>query len=339
MRAAFFTNPAGGFEIREVPRPVPDPDEVLVEVHACGICGSDLHFYTGGSPAPRVCPGHEICGRVAPGSTTMQPGLAVVVEPLRGCAACPRCRSGEPNLCPQLRIFGSRVPGGFADCVLAPVSSVYPLPEGLDLDAAVLTEPLAVAVHALGQVQLEQGDEVLVLGGGSIGVLTAFVATRAGCSVTVSVRHPHQGRAALLLGASRVVASDRDAILGSASGRQPDVVFETIGGQAATLDLALEAVRSGGSIVILGLFTRPVTLHPLRLLAKEVRISSSMMYSRKGGCPDFVTALRLLRNDRERLATLITHHVPLESIDRGFAVAVDKRSGAVKVCVDVAQKL
>lgn len=338
MRAAFFTK-AGGFEIREVPRPRPGPSEVLVDVHACGICGSDLHFFGGGSSPPRVCPGHEICGRVSPRSTTLPPGVPVVVEPLVACGECPRCGSGEPNLCPQLKILGSRVPGGFADCVLAPISSVYPVPEGLDLSTAVLTEPLAVAVHALGQALLAPGAEILVLGGGSIGLLTAFVAAQRGYDVTVSVRHPHQGEAARLLGASRSIASDRDAILRFSQGRQPDVVFETVGGEAPTLDLALEAVRPGGSIVTLGLFTRPVTLHPIRFLAKEVQVVSSMMYSRKGGRPDFVTALDLLRTNRERLATLITHRVPLESIGRGFAIAADKSSGAVKVCVDVNQEL
>ncbi len=338
MRAAFFAD-QGGFEIREVPRPVPGSDEVLIDVHACGICGSDLHFYRGTSRAPRVCPGHEICGRVAAGSIPLEPGLPVVVEPLRSCGRCQSCRSGEPNLCQQLQILGSRAPGGFADAVVVPTSSVHPIPEGLDLDAAVLTEPLAVAVHAVALADLEAGDEVLILGGGTIGLLTALVAARRGFDVTISLRHPHQRLAAQRLGASRIVASERDAVLGAARRRQPDVVFETVGGQAGTLDLALESVRPGGAIVTMGLFTHPITLHPTRFLAKEVRIVSSMMYSRKNAVPDFVVALELLWDDRERLAPLVTHHVTLEAIDRGFATAADKRSGAIKVCVDVAQKL
>jgi 2-desacetyl-2-hydroxyethyl bacteriochlorophyllide A dehydrogenase len=269
----------------------------------------------------------------------MEPGLAVVVEPLLGCDKCPRCQSGEPNLCPRLRILGVQLPGGFAEAVLAPVRSVYPLPERIDLDTAVLTEPLAVAVHGVGLAHLEARNEVLVLGGGTIGLLTAFVAARRGSVVTISVRHPHQRRTALALGVSRVVDADRDAVLAASAARQPDVVFETVGGHAATLDLALEVIRPGGSIVALGLFTRPVTLHPLRFLAKEARIVSSMMYSRNGQRPDFVEAIALLRDDCERLATLVTHHVPLAEIDRGFALAADKRSGAIKVTVAVAQKL
>jgi threonine dehydrogenase-like Zn-dependent dehydrogenase len=117
------------------------------------------------------------------------------------------------------------------------------------------------------------------------------------------------------------------------------VVFETVGGVADTLGLAVEAVRPGGSIVALGVFTHPLTLHPIRFLAKEAKLLASMMYSRKGRQSDFATALELLRDDRDRLAAMITHQVPLERIDDGFKMAANKRSGALKVRVDVAQKL
>jgi 2-desacetyl-2-hydroxyethyl bacteriochlorophyllide A dehydrogenase len=276
---------------------------------------------------------------VAPDSPLLEPGLPVVVEPIKACGACPRCRSGEPNLCPQLKILGTRLPGGFAEAVLAPRSSVYALPDGLDLDAAVLAEPLAVAVHAVGLAGIEPGSEILVLGGGSIGLLTAFVAARAGGIVTLSARHPHQADAGRVLGATRIVATDRDAVLEATRDRQPDVVLETVGGDSSTVELALEAVRPGGAIVSVGLFTRPLTLHPLRFLAKEARVTASMMYSRKGDRPDFAAALAFLREEQGRLASLITHRVPLDAIGRGFAIAADKSSGALKVCVEPGQKL
>jgi 2-desacetyl-2-hydroxyethyl bacteriochlorophyllide A dehydrogenase len=269
----------------------------------------------------------------------MVPGEPVVVEPISACGACPRCRSGEPNLCPSIKILGSRLPGGFADVVAAPRSSVYAVPKGLDLDTAVLAEPLAVAVHAVDLGRVGSGAEVLVLGAGSIGLLTAFAAARAGGTVTMTARHPHQGEAARQLGAVRIVATDRDAVLAATRDRQPDVVLETVGGDSSTIELALEAVRPGGAIVSVGLFTRPITLHPLRFLAKEARVTASMMYSRKGDRPDFVTALAFLREEQRRLATLITHRVPLDAIARGFAIAADKSSGALKVCVERRQKL
>jgi threonine dehydrogenase-like Zn-dependent dehydrogenase len=131
------------------------------------------------------------------------------------------------------------------------------------------------------------------------------------------------------------VEGDRESVLAAVGVSPPDIVFESVGGKAATLDIALEAVRPGGVIVALGVFSRAVTLHPIRFLAKEVRLVASMMYSRKPPRSDFATALHLLREDRERLAPMLTHRVPLDAIDEGFAIASDKRSGALKVCVDV----
>lgn len=326
-------------EVGEIERPVAAPGEMLVEVHACGICGSDLHFYAGEAPLPRVCPGHEICGRVAAESPMGRPGMPVVVEPIFTCGCCASCVRGEPNLCPALELIGGRRDGGFAEVVLAPATSVHPLPPDLDLDAAVLTEPLAVAVHGVGRVSPPAGSAVLVLGGGTIGLLTAFVLVRSGCEVTLAVRYPHQGNLGLRLGAARVVESDRGAVVEAVRGRAPDVVFETVGGHAEPLDVALEAVRPGGSIVTLGVFSRPLSLHPLRFLAKEATLTAAMMYSRKGRASDFATALSLLQEHRDQLVSVITHRVPLDRIDEGFRIAGDKRSGAVKVSVDVARAI
>ncbi len=334
MRAAFLTDQRR-FELREVPLPTAGPGEVLIDVHACGICGSDVHFFVGGSPTPRVCPGHEIAGRIVTDGAGLRAGDPVVVEPLRSCGTCASCRAGDPNLCPQLEILGSRLPGGFAESVVVPATSIHSVPRDLDLDLAILAEPLAVAVHAVGLAERAPGRTVLVLGGGTIGLLTVFVAARAGAAVTIAVRHEHQRQAALRLGATRVVPGDRTGILDAAATQAPDVVFEAVGGRSDTLDLALRAVRPGGTIVTLGLFTQSIVLHPIRFLAKEVHLVSSMMYSRKGRVADFVAAIDLLSCGREELATLITHHVPLAAIEEGFTLASDKSSGAIKVRVDV----
>lgn len=222
---------------------------------------------------------------------------------------------------------------------MVPASSVHPLPLGIDLDTAVLAEPLAVAVHGVGRVAVGRGVEVLVLGGGTIGLLTTFVLAESGCVVTTAARHAHQRDMALSFGATRVVDAERESVLEATRGASPEIVFETVGGQAATLDLALEAVRARGSVVTLGVFSRPLALHPIRFLAKEATLVASMMYSRKGVRSDFAVALELLLQHGQRLGNLVTHHVPLDRIDEGFAIASDKRTGVVKVRVDVAQKL
>jgi 2-desacetyl-2-hydroxyethyl bacteriochlorophyllide A dehydrogenase len=335
MRAAFCTAPRT-LELRDLAPPVAGPGDVVVAVHACGICGSDLHYYCGAAKPPLVAMGHEICGRVEePGASGLAVGAAVVVEPILSCGRCDRCRAGEPNLCPRVRILGNRAPGGLAERVVVPADIVYDVPEVLDLDTAMLTEPLAVAVHAADLAAIAPGERVLVLGAGVIGLLAAYAAAARGAAVTVSGRYAHQRTAAVALGASEVVGADAETIVETSAAAPPDVVLESVGGTAATLDLGLKVVRPGGRIVALGLFTQPIALHPLRFLMKEVRVVSSMTY-RRGPEPDFRRALALLARDRDRLAPLITHRVPLDDVARGFAIAADKQSGALKVAVQVA---
>jgi len=331
MRAAYCTAPHQ-IELRDVPAPLPAAGEVLVRVHACGICGSDLHYFAGNVPAPPVCLGHEIAGHAAAAAMGFATGEAVVIEPLLACRRCERCRAGQPNLCPQLRILGSMAAGGFAELLAVPADTLYRVPPGVSPDTAMLAEPLAVGVHAGHVAALAADERVLVLGAGVIGLCATFAAAQAGATVTASARHPHQADAARALGAATVIASEPEAVRAHAAGTPPDVVFETVGGAAATLDLALDLVRPGGRIVALGKFTTPITLPPLRFLMKEVRMTSSMTYCRQGARPDFATALALLAA-HPSLASLITHAVALADVARGFALAADKRSGALKVAV------
>ncbi len=331
MRAAYCTGPRR-IELRTVADPRPEDSEAVVRVHACGICGSDLHYYAGAAPPPAVCLGHEMAGRVAVAVDGHGEGEPVVVEPLIVCGRCERCRAGESNLCVQLRILGSMAPGGFADLVAVPVRSLHRVPAGLDLDAAMLAEPLSVGVHAAHVGDVRPDDDVLVLGAGAIGLLAAVAAAERGARVTVSARHRHQADAAARLGLA-TVGTDPDAIRARFAAAPPDVVLETVGGDARTLELALEIVRSGGRIVGLGKFMHPITLPPLRFLMKEVRITSAMTYCRRNERPDFEVALALLARDRERLTPLVTHRVSLDDVGDGFALAGDKTSGAIKVAV------
>jgi len=330
MRAAYCTSPHR-IELRDAPEPKAAAGEVLVRVAACGICGSDLHYFTGAAPPPPVCLGHEIVGRVASPAEGFAAGETVVIEPLLACGRCERCQAGQPNLCPRLRILGSMAPGGFAEAVAVPATTLFRVPPGLPIETAMLAEPLAVGVHASHVAAIGPGERVLVLGAGAIGLLTAFAAARAGGAVTVSARHPHQADAARALGAA-VVGAEPDAVRAWSATAPPDVVLETVGGAGTTLDLALEAVRPGGRIAALGKFTQPIVLPPLRFLMKEVHLTSSMTYCRQGARPDFATALALLAA-HPTLGSLVTHAVPLADAARGFTLAADKRSGAVKVAV------
>ena len=334
MFAAFCTAKEK-IEVREVPVPSPGPGEVLLRVRACGICGSDLHFYHGALPAMRGIPlGHEFAGEIAALGEDVQgfsEGQRVVVEPLRTCRECAYCRTGQYQLCAKRVLLGTFAPGGLAEYVTVPAYTLYPLPDDLDFDLGALVEPLAVAVHGLHLVDLTAGERVLVMGSGSIGVLAVLAARAFGAAdVIATYRHEHQAKAALAAGASRAVMADEAMGLGKEG---VDVVVETVGGAAPTLGQALELVRPGGRISVLGLFTQTAQINALALMFKEARMAGGITYCRPGQHSDFESAIAMLRAEPDRARAIITHSFPLANAADAFATAADKSTGSLKVHV------
>jgi L-iditol 2-dehydrogenase len=338
MKAAFCTQP-GQFELRDVERPKPAANDAVVRVRSCGICGSDLHFFGGGFPPPPVCPGHEISGEVievGEGAGALRAGDRVAVEPLVVCRECSYCRTGDYQLCTQFRLLGTMLDGGFAEYIRMPAYALFPLPAAVDYEVGALTEPLAVTVHAVRLADVRLGDRVLVLGAGTIGLLSVAAAKAAGAfEVWITARHPHQAAAAAALGATHVFAGREGAgELSAAAQQHPvDVVIETVGGAAGTLNEAVHHIRPGGTIAVLGVFTTMSTFNVFSTVVKEVRLVGSLTYGRPGPRADFDVALQLLAAQPERFRQLITHRFSLSEIGRGFAVASDKGSGSIKVAI------
>jgi (R,R)-butanediol dehydrogenase / meso-butanediol dehydrogenase / diacetyl reductase len=339
MRSARCTGPRA-FSLREVPTPVPKAGEVIVQVHNCGICGSDLHWYCGDFPAPGVCPGHEIAGEIAdvgPEVGGWAPGDQVAVEPLVVCRECSYCRVGNYQLCPRFQLLGLTLDGGFADRVAVPAYALYRLPEALDCEIGALTEPMAVCVHAVRLSGLALGQRVLILGAGTIGLLSLLCARSAGAAeIAITARHSHQAAMARQMGAAQVFAAtsagDRERAEWAAS-HPIDVVIETVGGTADTLADAITSVRAGGTVAVLGVFTGATFCPALALVAKEVRLVGSLTYGRSGARSDFDTALDVLAAHRDAARSLITHRFDLADIRKAFAAAADKKRGAIKVTV------
>lgn len=337
MHAAFCTEP-GKFVLRDVAQPTPCADEAVVQVHSCGVCGSDLHYFHGGFPPPPVCPGHEISGRVtAVGDAVRQIGIGerVAIEPLVVCRECPYCRSGDYQLCRKFCLVGTMRDGGFAEYVVMPAYALFPLPPAVDYEIGALTEPLAVAVHAVRLAKLGLGHRILVLGAGTIGLLSVAAARAAGAAeVWITARHPQQRAAAVALGAARVfAATDEVTAALEDDSIDVDVVIETVGGTADTLNEAVQLVRPGGTIAVLGVFTTIPPLNALSLVLKEVRLIGSLTYGRAGRRADFDLALGLLAAEPERFRQLITHRFRLAEITQAFETAGDKGSGSLKVSV------
>ncbi len=256
----------GQFAYREVPDPTPGPGEVLIQVGACGICGSDVHGMDGstGRRIPPIIMGHEAAGTIVglgPDVTGWAEGDRVTFDSTIYCGHCWYCRRGLINLCDNRRVLGVSTPayrqqGAFADLVVVPERVLYRLPEGLSFVPAAMVEALSVAFHAATRVPPALDDSAVVVGAGMIGQLIVQVLRYAGCRQVIAV-DLDQSRLDLAcrLGATRGLRSDADdvpaAVLAVTEGRGADVAFEAVGVTAA-LDLAIASLRKGGSLALVG---------------------------------------------------------------------------------------
>ena len=280
MRALVFTAP-GTVEMLDVPEPDPGPGEVLVQVRAAGICGSELHGARHpGFRQPPLIMGHEFAGTTAGGE-------AVVVNPILSCGHCDLCQRGLRNLCRERQIIGVHRAGGFAERVAVPASALRPVPPGLGWEAAALIEPAANAVHAWNQASGALGTDakgarVGVIGCGAIGLLCVAVALSSGAArVEVSDLAPARLAAALRL---------RAAVGGPGLEGEYDVVIDAVG-SAATRAASVEHQRPGGMAIWLGLADSEPGFDASALVRSEKRVLGSFAYSDE----EFAQATAMIR--------------------------------------------
>jgi 2-desacetyl-2-hydroxyethyl bacteriochlorophyllide A dehydrogenase len=358
MKAALFY---GGPDIRveEIPRPEPGPGEVLVRVRAAGICGSDLHGYRRARPAPEPGQalvgrenGHELAGTVAAlgpevvgmAVSGLTVGQRVGIEPehLIGCGRCVYCRRGDEHLCPTRgQRHGERQGShGFSEYDVCAARNVHALPESVSDEAAAILDCYACAVHAVHRAPVLPYATIAVIGTGAIGMNVGQVARASGARRVVMVgTRPEPLTVAEAAGAADtgIANSATDpvaAVLDLTGGEGADVVFETVGGNAPTLEQAVAMARRGGTVCVMGIFTTPPVLDERTAYRKELTITWSNSYSTWHGVSEYEIALEMLASGRVRAEPLITHHFPLDRIGEAFAAAADKRSsGAVKVLV------
>lgn len=343
MRRARF-HADSHFEIVEASPAMPGAGEVRVAVEACGICGTDLHFFGMGLMQPGHTPGHEMMGTIdaiGSGVDDRRIGERVAIEPISSCGDCALCAAGQDSICRETQLYGVHRPGGLSEHIVVPADRTYSLPGDIDPAVGALAEPIAVAVHGLSRGGFEKGQRVLVLGSGTVGLVTLIAAQSLGAGeVWMTARHAHQADMARRLGANRIIGeADADATGLDRLGREHeiDLVVETVGGHADTVADACAAVRPGGQVSVVGVFMSPITLPPLTPLTKEVTLAFSNCYHRPPGVDaDFGVATGIVDRERERLASLVTDRFALEDLDHAFARAADKQAGALKVSVLVA---
>ena len=293
MRQLVYLGP-GRMELQEGPEPTPGRGEVVFETEAAAICGSDLHGFREASPrrVPPLVMGHEAVGRVAAvgdGVDATRIGERVVLRPLLACGACEPCREGRPNLCRDGRLVGRDLTGAFAERFVVPERAAVPLPEGVPADGATLIEPLANAVHVTSR-SVRDGDDVLVIGAGPIGVLMARMALERGAR-RAFVTDPVAPRLVLARaqGATPLPGEDPAAALFEATAdRGVDVVVDAAGFEA-TWALGLRAVRPGGRFEAVGLGAPSGRVDLFAIAGKEVRITGSFAWTEE----DFDRAIDL----------------------------------------------
>ena len=295
----------------------PGPGEVTLEVIAAGICGTDLHIADDEFPSePPVTMGHEVTGEVAvlgDGVDGAWLGRRVAVETYYSyCEQCEYCRAGYPNLCTRRRSIGSRENGGFTRWLTVPARNLHEIPESVGRFAGALAEPLACVANCLFDPPVvSAGDVVLVIGPGTMGVLTAQAARAAGGEVVLVGLE--QDRDRLQLAASLGLHTEIVGPDGSLELEPPHVVCEC-SGAAAAASLGLDLIRPRGHYVQVGIFGKPVELDLDAVLYKELTVSSG-----NASTPvSWQRAMRLLR-DAVRLDPLVTEVVPLEEWERSFA--------------------
>ena len=326
MRAVMFEGP-GDLVVTEVPDPTPDRTDVVVEVAGVGICGTDVHVLDGhyaGTQFPLI-PGHEVSGTVvAVGSdvVALSVGDRVVVDPTLSCGQCEQCVNGRYNLCLNWNSFGvTRTHGASAEYLLAPASNAYRLPDGVDLFQATMIEPLSCAIRAYDVLPRLLGEHYLVYGAGTMGLLLAQLAPRAGAA-SVTVVDPNADRRALAgeVGIETVVA-DAD----SAARETWDVVIDATGVVAAMED-GMPRVKAGGTFQHFGVAPAEAraSYQPNQVVRDEITIvgSAASRYT-------FSRAVELFAAGAIASEPMFSHALTLE--DYGQAMAMFRRGEGRKL--------
>ncbi len=326
-------------EIADLPEPKAGPGEVLVRVAACGICGSDVHGYDGssGRRIPPIVMGHEAAGRIValgPGVTEFAEGDRVTFDSTIYCGTCGHCRRGEVNLCDNRQVLGVscgdyRRAGAFAEFVAVPSRIVYRLPDNLPFEEAAMLEAVSVAVHAVSLAQASGKSPALVVGAGMIGLLIVQVLRAAECSpIFVADIDDSRLRLAQEVGAHTALSAKLDVaaqVEKLTGGAGVDVAIEAVG-QTDSVKAAIESVRKGGTVVLVGNIAPEVTLPLQKVVTRQIRIQGSCASS-----GEYPRAIELLARGVIQVTKLITAVAPLAEGPQWFERLYARERNLMKV--------
>ncbi|MFM8870230.1 MAG: zinc-binding dehydrogenase [Actinomycetota bacterium] len=314
MRAVIAKNKS----VEVVDIPIPAGHGTRLRVTNAGICGSDLHILEWG--INDIVLGHEFGG-------VDDSGTLWAVRPKSSCGACDTCERDLEHLCRDATkdMNGISAQGGLAEEIMVPNDRLIPVPSTVRASEVGLVEPLAVVVHGLRRGQVEAGMKAVVVGGGSIGLLTAAALRHRGIDVDLYAKHEHQRVAAERIGARAHASDERPLAMN-------DVVFDAVCTQDS-FDASISACRPSGTLVEFGMFWSPVTMSN-EVMFKEITIVPSLYYSHDHNHDDFVDAAHVLGDSPDLADTVVTHRFTLEEAVDAFRVAADRKSGSIKVHIN-----
>ncbi|HLH03775.1 MAG TPA: galactitol-1-phosphate 5-dehydrogenase [Bryobacteraceae bacterium] len=327
-------------DVVDVPMPRPGAGEVLVKVEACGICGSDVHGYDGssGRRIPPLIMGHEAAGVIAAtgaGVSDLREGQPVTFDSTVYCGDCEYCRRGDVNLCLKREVLGVATPdfkrqGAFAEYVVLPRRIVHALPEGLDFAQAAMVEPLSVALHAVRLSNLPEKGSALVIGAGMIGLLVVQALKHAGCtSILVSDIDDSRLELAKELGATVTInakSSDTVAeVQRHTNGLGVDVALEAVG-STPTVKTAIESVRRGGTVTLIGNIAPSVEIPLQIVVSRQLRLQGTA-----ASAGEYPECIELLAKGEINLKPLISMVAPLEQGPEWFDRLHAREANLMKV--------
>ncbi len=336
MKVALLRRP---YQLEWVDRPVPrlGPDEVLIHLRAAGICGSDIQGLAGEHPLmtlPRVL-GHELAGQVkAVGSevTRASPGDHVVVDPMLRCGHCRPCRLGRYNCCENLRVLGVHTDGGFAEFIALPQGQVYTVPKGLPWEVGALVEPLAVGAHGVARARVTDGDRVVILGAGTIGLAALLAAKQYQVQAIVLDILDWKLETAQALGADRVLnPTAEDAVAGVmdfTDGQGAEVVLEAAG-SPVTVASTVNYAASAGRIGVIGITGQEIPFRQSEFTRKEVDV-----YFSRNSLDQFPRIIQRIVQGEMDPRPLISHRFPFREVEQALRMARKRRQEVGKVILE-----
>ncbi len=339
MKQAVMTAP-GEIQFRDVTKPAPNDNEVLMDVKRIGVCGSDIHVFHGLHPYTSypVVQGHEVGGLVADvgkNVTGLKPGDKITFMPQVTCGTCYPCTHGMYHICESLKVMGFQTGGAAQEYFALPADNVLKLPDSLSLDEAALIEPISVAVHAIRRGGGADGKKVLVLGAGTIGNLTAQVAKASGArAVMITDISPYKVDKARRCGLDFVVNTSRerlgDAILRDFGPEKAGLILECVGVEPTITDALLNA-RKGTTIVVVGVFGKKPQVDLGLVQDRELSLVGTLMYQKA----DYERAIELAARGKMKLDEMVTARFPFDQYLDAYHAIEESKGNYLKVMIDV----